>query len=238
MVHKPIIALDFHDKTAAEQFLAPFAGEQLFVKVGMELFYQEGPALLTWLKAQGHDIFLDLKLHDIPNTVYSAMKVLAGLQVDIVNVHAAGGSAMMKAALQGLVEGTPSGAVRPQLIAVTQLTSTGEEEMQTQQLIPVPLKESVLHYARLAHEAGLDGVVCSALEAKEIADATNPAFIRVTPGIRMVGDAADDQKRIVTPGQARTYAASMIVVGRSVTKAENPVAAYQKLLLEWSGNDE
>ncbi|MEK3887034.1 orotidine-5'-phosphate decarboxylase [Bacillus sp. FSL K6-3431] len=238
MVHKPIIALDFHDRATAEQFLKQFVDEKLFVKVGMELYYQEGPPLLKWLKEQGHDIFLDLKLHDIPNTVYRAMKVLAGFQVDIVNVHAAGGLAMMQAALKGLEEGTRSGYTRPKLIAVTQLTSTSESEMQKQQLITVPLKDSVIHYAQLANEAGLDGVVCSALEASAIAKATHPTFLRVTPGIRMLGDTADDQKRIVSPSQARTYAASMIVVGRSVTQAENPVSAYRKLLLEWSGNNE
>lgn len=238
MVHKPIIALDFSGRAEAEKFLLSFGQEKLFVKVGMELYYKEGPSLLNWLKGQGHDIFLDLKLHDIPNTVYRAMKVLAGLNVDIVNVHAAGGLAMMKAALKGLEEGTPSESARPKLIAVTQLTSTNEHDMQSEQLITVPLMDSVIHYAKLAYEAGLDGVVCSALEANAIAEATHSEFLRVTPGIRMQGDAAGDQKRIVTPEKACEYGATMIVVGRSVTQADHPLSAYQKLKLEWSGNNE
>ncbi|MBS4207683.1 orotidine-5'-phosphate decarboxylase [Bacillus sp. FJAT-50079] len=233
MEQRPIIALDFPNKEKTDQFLQHYKGERLFVKVGMELYYREGPALLTALKEQGHRIFLDLKLHDIPNTVYSAMKVIAGLGVDIVNVHAAGGRKMMEMGLKGLEEGTGNGQTRPQLIAVTQLTSTSEEQMQKEQLIERPLKDSVLHYATLAYEAGLDGVVCSALEAKEIRDTTSNQFLRVTPGIRMQGDTVHDQKRIVTPSEARKIGSSLIVIGRSITGAEDPYAAYKKAKLEW-----
>ena len=233
MVQKPIIALDFSDREKAEQFLDHFQGESLYVKVGMELFYKEGPGLIEWLKEQGHQIFLDLKLHDIPNTVKHAMRVIAGLGVDMVNVHAAGGFEMMQAALRGLNEGTRGRDLRPALIAVTQLTSTSEEQMRREQLINDSLTSSVIHYARLAYKAGLDGVVCSALEAEEIAHETGRTFLRVTPGIRMKGDASHDQKRIVTPEEARRLGASMIVIGRSVTQAKDPVMAYEKVKLEW-----
>ncbi|MBS4193924.1 orotidine-5'-phosphate decarboxylase [Lederbergia citri] len=233
MVQKPIIALDFPDRGTAEQFLQNFQDEQLFVKVGMELFYKEGSAFINWLKSQGHNIFLDLKLHDIPNTVYSAMKVLAGLGVDMVNVHAAGGYKMMELALKGLEEGTPKGMERPILIAVTQLTSTSEEQMQSEQLIDRGLKDSVLHYAKLAFAAGLDGVVCSALEAREISKITSQEFLKVTPGIRMEGDSSHDQSRIVTPRDARKLEASHIVVGRSITQAGDPLQAYEQVKLEW-----
>lgn len=215
------------------QFLSYFKEEHLYVKVGMELFYKEGASFIQWLKEEGHDIFLDLKCHDIPNTVYSAMKVIAGLNVDMVNVHAAGGQEMMEAALRGLEEGTPSGNKRPALIAVTQLTSTSEEQMQRDQMIPTSLKESVLHYAKLTYESGLDGVVCSALEAQVIEEATSEHFLRVTPGIRMLGDETHDQKRIVTPGKARSIGSSMIVIGRSITQAEDPLSAYHKAKKEW-----
>lgn len=235
---KPIIALDFPNGSEASSFLEHFQNEQLYLKVGMELYYQEGADLIKQLKNEGHHVFLDLKLHDIPNTVYRAMKVLAGLSVDMVNVHAAGGSEMMKAALQGLEEGTKPGKIRPALIAVTQLTSTSEGQMQKEQLIGKTIKESVLHYALLAHQSNLDGVVCSAHEASDIIRETSHDFLRVTPGIRLLGGKSDDQKRIVTPGEAREKGASMIVIGRPVTQAAEPVSAYQTVLNEWSGTNE
>ncbi|MBS4177182.1 orotidine-5'-phosphate decarboxylase [Lederbergia citrea] len=233
MGHMPIIALDFPGKAEAARFLQNFKEERLYVKVGMELFYKEGPSLINWLIEQGHQVFLDLKLHDIPNTVYSAMKVIAGLEVDMVNVHAAGGTRMMEAALNGLDEGTPTGGMRPKLIAVTQLTSTSEEEMQHDQLISHTLSDSVSHYAKLAHQSGLDGVVCSALEAGQIGEATSSSFLRVTPGIRMHGDAVHDQKRIVNPAEARKFGSTMIVIGRSITQAVDPLSAYYKVKSEW-----
>lgn len=229
----PIIALDFPNREEAQQFLKNFDGEQLFVKVGMELYYQAGAEFLKALKDKGHLIFLDLKLHDIPNTVHRAMKVLAGLSVDMVNVHAAGGSEMMKAALHGLEEGTEAGQTRPALIAVTQLTSTSEEQMQREQLINCSIDESVIHYALLARDSGLDGVVCSAFEAAAIEKKAGSDFLRVTPGIRMAGNNSDDQKRIVTPADARDMRSSMIVIGRPVTQADDPVLSYGKVLTEW-----
>lgn len=229
----PIIALDFPDSEKAWNFLNRFDGEQLFVKVGMELYYQEGANLLKSLKEKGHWIFLDLKLHDIPNTVHRSMKVLAGLSIDMVNVHAAGGTEMMKAALSGLEEGTKAGQTRPALIAVTQLTSTSEEQMQREQLIDRSIDESVLHYALLAKESGLDGVVCSAFEAASIAKEAGDDFLRVTPGIRMTGSKSDDQKRIVTPSDACEMGSSMIVIGRPVTQADDSVLSYKKVLTEW-----
>lgn len=234
---KPIIALDFSEKNDAIQFLQHFEGESLYVKVGMELFYKEGPSLLAWLKEHGHDIFLDLKLHDIPNTVYSAMKVLAQFEVDMVNVHAAGGLEMMQAAVRGLNDGLIGKQKRPKMIAVTQLTSTSEKQMQQEQLIPYPLEESVLHYAKLAQQAGADGVVCSALEARGIKDKTAEQFLRVTPGIRLIGDAADDQTRIVTPLQAAEIGSTHIVVGRSITKAKDPYSAYMQVKSDWEMNE-
>lgn len=230
---KPIIALDFPNASLATEFLSQFENESLYVKVGMELYYQAGAPFLQELKAAGHEIFLDLKLHDIPNTVYSAMKVLASLGVDLVNVHAAGGKPMMEAALKGLEEGTPEGKQRPKLIAVTQLTSTSEAQMQNEQLIKESLQTSVIHYATLAYEAGLDGVVCSALEAGMIRDATSEEFLRITPGIRMKGDDVNDQKRVVTPSDAREIGSSYIVVGRSITKADDASAAYKRVKKEW-----
>ncbi|HEY4554435.1 MAG TPA: orotidine-5'-phosphate decarboxylase [Bacillaceae bacterium] len=233
MNRTPIIALDFPDKKKTEDFLGFFQGKKLSVKVGMELYYKEGAPLIDWLKEQGHDVFLDLKLHDIPNTVYSAMKILAQAGADMVNVHASGGTEMMREALRGLEEGTPAGKNRPLLIAVTQLTSTDEEQMQNEQLIDRKLKESVLHYARLAHRAGLDGVVCSAHEASAIEEATSPQFLRVTPGIRLSGQMLHDQKRVVNPSRARRIGSSMIVIGRPVTQSEDPVWAYNQVVEEW-----
>ena len=232
MNNKPIIALDFPGEKEVFQFLNQF-DEQLFVKVGMELYLHEGPAIVRKIKEQGHAIFLDLKLHDIPNTVKSAMKGLARLGVDLVNVHAAGGKQMMEAALEGLEEGTPAGKSRAALIAVTQLTSTTEEQMQHEQRIELPLSESVLHYAKLAKQAGLDGVVCSVHEARAIADVCGEDFLRVTPGIRMSGGAVHDQKRIATPDGARRDGSSLIVVGRAITKAADPVAAYKEVCELW-----
>lgn len=231
-MNKPIIALDFPSEIEVFQFLNQF-DEKLFVKIGMELFYQEGPDIVRKIKDLGHDIFLDLKLHDIPNTVKSAMKGLARLGVDLVNVHAAGGKNMMEAAIEGLEAG--SADKRPMLIAVTQLTSTTEEQMQKEQKIPLSLLDSVLHYAQLTKDAGLDGVVCSVHEAKNIADVCGETFLRVTPGIRLPGGDAHDQKRIATPDYARINGSSYIVIGRAVTKAENPVEAYKKVCQLWEG---
>lgn len=233
---RPIIALDFPDLAEVKKFLKSFPEEEsLFVKVGMELFYSEGPEVVRFLKAQGHDVFLDLKLHDIPNTVASAMKRIAALGVTITNVHAAGGVEMMTAAKEGLVAGTPAGQEVAKLIAVTQLTSTSETQMQTDQLISVSLTESVAHYAQCAEKAGLDGVVCSAQEVALIKKATNPAFICLTPGIRPKQAAVGDQKRVMTPGDARKIGSDYIVVGRPITQAENPYQAYQAIKEEWNG---
>lgn len=228
MTSKPIIALDFPSKLDVEEFLSEFT-EPLFLKVGMELFYQEGPQLIRTLNHYGHDIFLDLKLHDIPNTVESAMRRIAELGVDMVNVHAAGGLAMMEAAKRGLAgSGT-------KLIAVTQLTSTSEEQMQQEQLVSVGLEESVLHYAKLAKQAGLDGVVCSVHEAKAIGVACGEEFLRVTPGIRPAASESHDQKRIATPQDAKIQGATHIVVGRAITRSENPQKSYDYINGEWSG---
>ncbi|MGI6155340.1 MAG: orotidine-5'-phosphate decarboxylase [Enterococcus sp.] len=236
MIERPIIALDFPSKAAIEEFLLKFpAEEKLFVKVGMEIFYQEGPEVVRWLKDLGHDIFLDLKLHDIPNTVSRAMERIANLGVAITNVHAAGGVEMMQAAKEGLVRGTKTGAAIPQLIAVTQLTSTSQEQMQQDQLILATLEESVLHYAQCAQKAGLAGVVCSALEADKIHQATSLDFMCLTPGIRPSGAAVGDQKRVVTPQLAREIGSNTIVVGRPITQAENPYEAYLAIKNEWNG---
>ncbi len=225
---RPIIALDFASKEQTMEFLLNF-DESLFVKVGMELFYQEGPELVREINRLGHDIFLDLKLHDIPNTVESAMRGIAKLDVAMVNVHAAGGIEMMRAAKRGL-KGSDT-----QLIAVTQLTSTSEEQMQREQLISASLEESVVHYARLADEAGLDGVVCSVHEAEAIGDACGEEFLRVTPGIRPAQASVDDQKRVATPAEASRQGSTHIVVGRAITKAANPQDSYNQIRAEWSG---
>lgn len=238
MEKEPIIALDFPTWEEAEQFLAPFEGEELYVKVGMELYLQNGPFIIEQLKKRNHRIFLDLKLHDIPNTVGQAMKGLAALGVDMINVHAAGGVDMMKRAVEGLQAGTKEGSKRPILLAVTQLTSTSQEAMQADQLIQVPLKESVLHYAQKAKEAGCDGVVCSVLEAAAIRDACGEGFYKVTPGIRLKDGQADDQKRVADPAEAREIGSTMIVVGRPITKAADPVAAYHHVKALWGGQAE
>jgi len=226
MTNKPMIALDFPSEENVFNFLSQFH-EPLFVKVGLELYLQEGPSIIKKIKEQGHEVFLDLKLHDIPNTVKSAMRGLAKLGVDVVNVHAAGGSSMMKAALEGLQEGTPAGKKRPALIAVTQLTSTTEEQMQLEQKIATTLEESVLNYAKLAKESGLDGVVCSVLEAK--------AILKVTPGIRLTGGASHDQKRVATPAFAKENGSTHIVVGRAITQADDVVEAYHTVQAQWGG---
>lgn len=236
MSQRPIVALDFPSKAEVEAFLDNFPKEEsLFVKIGMELFYQEGPEIVRWLKGLGHSVFLDLKLHDIPNTVEKSMIGLAKLGVDITNVHAAGGVKMMEAAKAGLKKGTKAGAKVPILIAVTQLTSTSEKEMQEDQLIEVPLKDSVLHYAKCTEKAGLDGVVCSALEAQDIHQATSETFVCLTPGIRPSGSEVGDQQRVVTPIAAKKIGSTYIVVGRPITQAENPYEAYQSIKNEWNG---
>ncbi|WP_314209448.1 orotidine-5'-phosphate decarboxylase [Vagococcus salmoninarum] len=236
-MNRPIIALDFPNKESIITFFAHYpVNESLYVKVGMELFYQEGPAIVQWLKSLGHDVFLDLKLHDIPNTVESAMTGIAKLGVSLTNVHAAGGQKMMKAALKGLEAGTRRGEERPLLIAVTQLTSTAESEMQKDQLIPVSLLESVVHYGQMTAASGLDGVVCSALEVQAIKVGTSPNFACLTPGIRPTGSAIGDQQRIVTPGQAREIGSDYIVVGRPITQAVKPYEAYQEIKNQWNGD--
>ncbi|MBP2100024.1 orotidine-5'-phosphate decarboxylase [Enterococcus rivorum] len=236
MNQKPIIALDFPSKREVKYFLEKFPKEEsLFVKVGMELFYQEGPEIVRWLKALNHSVFLDLKLHDIPNTVKSAMSGLAKLGVDITNVHAAGGIDMMVAAKEGLIAGTKTGEKVPELIAVTQLTSTSEAAMHKDQLIEVSLQESVIHYAQCAKKAGLDGVVCSALEVSMIHEATEEAFICLTPGIRPKGSAVGDQKRVMTPADAKVIGSNYIVVGRPITQSENPYESYLSIKKEWNG---
>lgn len=236
MENRPIIAFDFASKQEIEMFLTHFPiSEKLFVKIGMELFYQEGPSIVNFLRNQGHDIFLDLKLHDIPNTVQKAMRGIAKMGVKITNVHAAGGVEMMQAAKQGLTEGTKEGQVTPELIAVTQLTSTSEEQMHEDQLIEVSLQESVLHYAKCAEKAGLEGVVCSAHEVEKIHQATNDNFICLTPGIRPQGASVGDQKRVMTPAKAREIGSNYIVVGRPITQAENPYESYLQIKKEWNG---
>ncbi|RFU63341.1 orotidine-5'-phosphate decarboxylase [Peribacillus glennii] len=235
-MRKPlIIALDFPNMEKTKHFLDLFGGEQLVVKVGMELYYQYGPGIIDYIKEQGHGVFLDLKLHDIPNTVKQAMRGLAGLNVDLVNVHAAGGANMMEAALEGLVAGTPAGQERPRCIAVTQLTSTTKEQMNEEQRIIGSIEESVLHYARLTECAGLDGVVCSTHEVSRIHERIGKGFLTVTPGIRMAEGETHDQKRVATPEQARRLGTDAIVVGRSITAAENPYQSYKKVLEAWEG---
>ncbi|VJR64522.1 orotidine-5-phosphate decarboxylase [Streptococcus pneumoniae] len=226
--HRPIIALDFPSFEVVKEFLALFpAEESLYLKVGMELYYAAGPEIVSYLKGLGHSVFLDLKLHDIPNTVKSAMKILSQLGVDMTNVHAAGGVEMMKAAREGL-------GSQAKLIAVTQLTSTSEAQMQEFQNIQTSLQESVIHYAKKTAEAGLDGVVCSAQEVQVIKQATNPDFICLTPGIRLAGVAVGDQKRVMTPADAYQIGSDYIVVGRPITQAEDPVAAYHAIKDEWT----
>ena len=231
MAKDVIIACDFSSKEAVLDFLDLFPeGEKPFVKIGMELFYGEGPQIVRELKARGHRIFLDLKLHDIPNTVRKAMAVLARMDVDLVNVHAAGTIEMMRAAREGLTR--PDGS-RPLLIAVTQLTSTDEARMQQELLIRTGLGRAIVHYAQNAKEAGLDGVVCSPLEAAMVKEQCGADFLAVTPGIRFADAAADDQRRITTPAQARVLGSDYIVVGRPITAAADPVAAWRRCVDEF-----
>ena len=226
-----IVACDFASAEQVFAFLDRFTGEKKpFVKIGMELYYAQGPAIVREIKARGHKIFLDLKLHDIPNTVKKAMSVLRDLDVDICNLHAAGTKAMMEAALEGLTR--PDGT-RPKLIAVTQLTSTDQASMETELLIPQPIDEVVLHYAKNARDAGLDGVVCSPLEAGKVHDVCGAQFLTVTPGVRFADGDKGDQKRVMTPEQAKEIGSDYIVVGRPITAAEDPVAAYERCVREF-----
>ena len=227
-----IVACDFSSKEQVFTFLDKFTGRKPFVKIGMELYYAEGPEIVRQIKARGHKIFLDLKLHDIPNTVKKAMAVLSGLDVDMCNVHAAGTSAMMKAALEGLTR--PDGS-RPLLIAVTQLTSTDEESMRRELLIDRPLDQVVMSYASTAKEAGLDGVVCSPLEAGKVHQTCGDGFVTVTPGVRFADGDVGDQKRVTTPEKARELGSDYIVVGRPITAAADPVAAYERCVKEFVG---
>ena len=227
-----IIACDFSTKKDVMQFLDRFTQKKPFVKIGMELFYAEGPQIVRDIKARGHKIFLDLKLHDIPNTVKKAMSVLRDLDVDMTNLHAAGTIEMMKAALEGLTR--PDGT-RPLLIAVTQLTSTSEERMKKDLLIENPIDEVVMHYAKNAMQAGLDGVVCSPLEAKKVHNACGIRFLTVTPGVRFADGDKGDQVRVMTPKQAKEIGSDYIVVGRPITQAADPVAAYERCMQEFVG---
>lgn len=213
-------------------FLDKFQEEKPFVKIGMELYYAEGPSIVREIKRRGHKIFLDLKLHDIPNTVKKAMKVLSRLDVDMTNVHASGTVEMMRAALEGLTRDDGS---RPLLIAVTQLTSTSEQAMREQLLVDATMPEAIMKYASNAKEAGLDGVVCSPLEAAVVKETCGKIFLTVTPGIRFADSAADDQVRITTPARAREIGSDFIVVGRPITAAEDPVAAYRRCVEEFCG---
>ena len=227
-----IIACDFDSREKLMSFLDNFSEEKPFLKIGMELFYALGPDVVREIKAKGHKIFLDLKLHDIPNTVKKAMAVLSGLGVDIVNVHAAGTKAMMEAAIEGLTR--PDGT-RPMLIAVTQLTSTSEERMQNELLISASLPDTVTKYAQNACDAGLDGVVCSPLEAEMVHNACGKGFVTVTPGIRFADSASDDQVRITTPAKAKEIGSDYIVVGRPITASQDPAAAYKRCCDEFIG---
>ena len=225
-----IVACDFSSAEAVYAFLDKFTGRKPFVKIGMELFYAEGPQIVKEIKKRGHKIFLDLKLHDIPNTVKKAMAVLSNLDVDICNLHAGGTGRMMEAALEGLTR--PDGT-RPLLIAVTQLTSTDQESMENDLLIKEPIDKVVMHYAATAKKAGLDGVVCSPLEAGKVHDVCGKEFLTVTPGVRFAGGDVGDQSRITTPEGAKAIGSDYIVVGRPITAAADPVAAYERCVAEF-----
>ena len=227
-----IIALDFDSKATTLAFLDQFTEEKPFVKIGMELYYAEGPAIVREIKERGHKIFLDLKLHDIPNTVKKAMSVLRELDVDMTNLHAAGTKAMMEAALEGL---TRADGTRPLLIAVTQLTSTSQERMTSDLLIEKPLDEVVMHYAKCAAESGLAGVVCSPLEAGKVHEVCGKDFVTVTPGVRFADGDVGDQVRVTTPAKAKEIGSDYIVVGRPITQAADPVAAYRRCVAEFVG---
>ncbi len=227
-----IIACDFSSKKACMEFLDKFTDEKPFVKIGMELFYAEGPEIVREIKRRGHKIFLDLKLHDIPNTVKKAMAVLSALDVDMTNLHASGTVRMMQGALEGL---TRADGTRPMLIAVTQLTSTDQESMEKELLIEKPIDEVVMSYALNAKESGLDGVVCSPLEAGKVHGVCGDNFVTVTPGVRFADGDIGDQKRVTTPAKARELGSDFIVVGRPITAAEDPVAAYNRCVAEFLG---
>ena len=227
-----IIACDFSSKEQTLNFLDKFTGRKPFVKIGMELFYAEGPEIVRTIKARGHRIFLDLKLHDIPNTVKKAMSVLRNLDVDMTNVHAAGTVDMMRAAIEGL---TREDGTRPMLIAVTQLTSTSEERMQKELLINASINDTIVKYAQNTKEAGLDGVVCSPLEAAMVKEACGKEFMTITPGVRFADGEVGDQVRVTTPERAREIGSDFIVVGRPITAADDPVAAYERCLKEFCG---
>ncbi len=227
-----IIACDFSSKEEVFKFLDKFTDKKPFVKIGMELFYAEGPEIVREIKARGHKIFLDLKLHDIPNTVKKSMAVLSRLDVDMTNLHAAGTISMMEAALEGLTR--PDGT-RPLLIAVTQLTSTDQERMENDLLIKEPIDKVVMHYAQNAEKAGLDGVVCSPLEAEKVHKTCGDKFLTVTPGVRFADGDIGDQKRVMTPAEAKKIGSDYIVVGRPITAAEDPVAAYERCVAEFVG---
>ena len=228
-----IIACDFASAEQTFAFLDKFTGRKPFVKIGMELYYAEGPSIVKEIKKRGHKIFLDLKLHDIPNTVKKAMAVLRNLDVDITNLHAAGATAMMQGALEGLTR--PDGT-RPLLIAVTQLTSTDQETLERDLLIEKPIDQVVMHYAKTAKNAGLDGIVCSPLEAGKVHDLCGKEFLTITPGVRFADGDVGDQKRVMTPAQARQIGSDYIVVGRPITAAADPVAAYERCVREFCDN--
>ena len=225
-----IVACDFAGKKEVLEFLDKFGGKKPFVKIGMELYYAEGPDIVREIKARGHKIFLDLKLHDIPNTVKKSMSVLSRLDVDMCNLHASGTVAMMEAAIEGL---TREDGSRPMLIAVTQLTSTSEERMKSDLLINEPLDKVVMHYAKCAKVAGLDGVVCSPLEAEKVHKVCGNDFVTVTPGVRFADGDIGDQVRVTTPAKAKEIGSDYIVVGRPITAAANPVAAYERCVSEF-----
>ena len=227
-----IIACDFSAKDETLSFIDRFEGKKPYLKIGMELFYAEGASIVREIKKRGHKIFLDLKLHDIPNTVKKSMKVLSELDIDMCNVHAAGTGAMIEAALEGLTRGDGS---RPLLIAVTQLTSTSEERMKRELLINAPIEEVVGHYAKNAMNAGADGVVCSPLEVRRVHELCGSSFLTVTPGIRFAGGDSGDQSRVTTPETARELGSDYIVVGRPITAADDPVSAYEKCVREFVG---
>ena len=225
-----IVACDFASAEQTFAFLDKFTGKKPFVKIGMELYYAEGPSIVRQIKARGHKIFLDLKLHDIPNTVKKAMAVLRNLDVDITNLHAAGATAMMKGALEGL---TREDGTRPLLIAVTQLTSTDQEALEKDIIIEKPIDEVVMHYAETARNAGLDGIVCSPLEAGKVHERCGRNFLTITPGVRFADGDVGDQKRVMTPAQAKEIGSDYIVVGRPITAAADPVAAYERCVAEF-----
>ncbi len=225
-----IVACDFASAEQTFAFLDKFTGRKPFVKIGMELFYAEGPSIVRQIKARGHKIFLDLKLHDIPNTVKKAMAVLRNLDVDITNLHAAGTTAMMQGALEGL---TREDGTRPLLIAVTQLTSTDQQSMERDILIKEPIDQVVMRYAKTAKNAGLDGIVCSPLEAGKVHDTCGKQFLTITPGVRFADGDVGDQKRVMTPAQAKEIGSDYIVVGRPITAAADPVAAYERCIAEF-----